>query len=303
MHLLLESLMKNKLFILLLVSTAILTGCSSPQDVESDTVSQVDSSVESLKVDVSEDEMMDMFDSLSDAYVALIKSALSNQSDDVITQYAEILILVGKRVENKLSEDENNIAEYLLMYAKRNSEYANAVLDGDSEKQGELLTQIDRITNTLSNNYFNGYMPDSILSLKAEVEEMREREAEEKKKTEEEEKKKSEEAEKAKEKEDAETESISSEQSRAKSMAQRYLRTMSFSKSELKNQLVFEGFNDFDAQWAVDNIDADWNEQAVKKAEDYTRLMDMSNQGLYDQLIFDGFTSEQARHGIDNMKD
>lgn len=298
--------MKNKQFILLLVSTAVLTGCSSPQDVESDTVSQVASSVESLKVDVSEDDMMDMFDSLSDAYVALIKSALSNQSDDVITQYAEILILVGKRVENKLSEDESNIAEYLLMYAKRNSEYANAVLDGDSEKQGELLTQIDRITNTLSNNYFDGYMPDSILSLKSEVEEMREREvreAEEKKTNEEEEKKKSEEAEKAKEKEDAETESISSEQSRAKSMAQRYLRTMSFSKSELKNQLVFEGFNDFDAQWAVDNIDADWNEQAVKKAEDYARLMDMSNQGLYDQLIFDGFTSEQARHGIDNMKD
>lgn len=298
MHLLLELLMKNKLFILLLVSTAVLAGCSSPQEVESDTVSQVASSVESSKVDVSEDEMKDMFDSLSDAYVALIKSALSNQSDDVITQYAEILILVGKRVENKLSEEENNIAEYLLMYANRNSEYANAVLDGDSEKQGELLPQIDRITNTLSNNYFDGYMPDSMLSLKAEVEEMREREEREA-----EEKKNAEEDEKAKEEEDAETESVSSEQSRAKSMAQRYLRTMSFSKSELKNQLVFEGFNDFDAQWAVDNIDADWNEQAVKKAEDYARLMDMSNQGLYDQLIFDGFTSEQAQHGIDNMKD
>ncbi len=53
----------------------------------------------------------------------------------------------------------------------------------------------------------------------------------------------------------------------------------------------------------MDNIDVDWNEQAVKKAEDYARLMDMSNQGIYDQLIFEGFSPEQAQHGIDNMKD
>lgn len=298
--------MKIKSFILLTIAATILTGCSSPQEVESDSVSQSAPTTESSREEPSEDDLREMFDSLSDAYVALGKSALSNQTNDVITQYAEIVFLVGKTVDVKLSEVNNDTAEYLLMYANRSSDYGNAVLDGDTEKQAELINQISRIINTLSTNYFDDYVPDSITSLIAEVEEMREREeqeAEEKKKAEEEEKKKAEEAEKARAKEEQEAESISSEQSRAQSMAQRYLRTMSFSKSGLKEQLVFEGFNDNDAQWAVDNIDVDWNDQAVKKAEDYARLMDMSNQGIYDQLIFEGFSPEQAQHGIDNMKD
>lgn len=298
--------MKIKSFIILTIAATILTGCSSPQEVESDSVSQSVPTTESSREDLSDDELKEMFDSLSEAYTELGKSALSNQTNDVITQYAEIVFLVSRTVENKLAEENNDTAEYLLMYAIRNTDYGNAVLAGDSEKQAELINQISRIINTLSTNYFDGYMPDSITSLIAEVEEMREREereAEEKKRAEEEEKKRAEEAEKAKAKEEQETESISSEQSRAQSMAQRYLRTISFSKSGLKDQLVFEGFNDSDAQWAVDNIDVDWNEQAVKKAEDYARLMDMSNQGIYDQLIFEGFSPEQAQHGIDNMKD
>ncbi|MFR0816515.1 MAG: Ltp family lipoprotein [Enterococcus casseliflavus] len=40
-------------------------------------------------------------------------------------------------------------------------------------------------------------------------------------------------------------------------MAQRYLRIDVLFKSGLKDQLVFEGFNDSDAQWAADNIDVD----------------------------------------------
>lgn len=298
--------MKIKPFIILTISATILVGCSSPQEVESDSASQTTPTAESTKEELSEDDLREMFDSLSDAYVALGKSALSNQTNDVIIQYAEIVFLVSRTVENKLSEEKNDIAEYLLMYANRNTDYGNAVLDGDSEKQTELINQISRIIKTLSTNYFDGYIPDSITSLIAEVEEMREREereAEEKKKAEEEEKKKTEEAEKARAKDEQEAESISSEQSRAQSMAQKYLRTMSFSKSGLKEQLVFEGFTDIDAQWAVENIDVDWNDQAVKKAEDYARLMDMSNQGIYDQLIFEGFSPEQAQHGIDNMKD
>lgn len=290
--------MKIKSFIILTIAATILTGCSSPQEVESDSVSQSVPTTESSREELSDDELKEMFDSLSEAYTELGKSALSNQTNDVITQYAEIVFLVSRTVENKLAEENNDTAEYLLMYANRNTDYGNAVLAGDSEKQAELINQISRIINTLSTNYFDGYIPDSITSLIAEVEEMREREEREA-----EEKKRAEEAEKAKAKEEQETESISSEKSRAQSMAQRYLRTVSFSKSGLKDQLVFEGLNDSDAQWAVDNIDVDWNEQAVKKAEDYARLMDMSNQGIYDQLIFEGFSPEQAQHGIDNMKD
>jgi hypothetical protein len=134
--------MKIKSFIILTIATTILTGCSSPQEVESDSVSQSVPTTESSREELSDDELKEMFDSLSEAYTELGKSALSNQTNDVITQYAEIVFLVSRTVENKLAEENNDTAEYLLMYANRNTDYGNAVLAGDSEKQAELINQI-----------------------------------------------------------------------------------------------------------------------------------------------------------------
>ncbi len=74
---------------------------------------------------------------------------------------------------------------------------------------------------------------------------------------------------------------------------------MGFSRQGLINQLEFEGYSTEEATYAVDNCDADWNEQAVRVAESYLNTMSMSKKELINQLEFEGFTSEQAQYGAD----
>ena len=73
-----------------------------------------------------------------------------------------------------------------------------------------------------------------------------------------------------------------------------YLEFMSFSRSGLIDQLEFEGYTTSEAEYAVDNCGADWDEQAVLKAEEYLDFMSFSRSGLIDQLEFEGFTYSQA---------
>jgi len=80
--------------------------------------------------------------------------------------------------------------------------------------------------------------------------------------------------------------------------AKEYLSIMPFSASGLKDQLEYEGFSSSEAQYAVDNCGADWNEQAVKKAEDYLDMMSFSRAGLIEQLEYEGFTHSQAEYGV-----
>ena len=74
---------------------------------------------------------------------------------------------------------------------------------------------------------------------------------------------------------------------------------MPFSRTGLIDQLAFENYSPEAAEYAVDNVDVDWNEQAVKSAEQYLRTMPFSPAELVDQLIFEGFTPEQAQYGVD----
>lgn len=77
-----------------------------------------------------------------------------------------------------------------------------------------------------------------------------------------------------------------------------YLSYTAFSHSGLVDQLEFEGYSAKDAQWAVDRVNADWNEQAALKAQDYLDMMAFSRSGLIDQLVFEGFTQKQAEYGV-----
>ena len=79
--------------------------------------------------------------------------------------------------------------------------------------------------------------------------------------------------------------------------AKKYLSIMAFSKQGLKDQLEYEGFSDSEADYAVNNVEADWNEQAFKSAQKYLELMEFSLSGLIDQLVYDGFTQEEAEYG------
>lgn len=94
---------------------------------------------------------------------------------------------------------------------------------------------------------------------------------------------------------------ISREYRNALGTANDYLDYSSFSKSGLKEQLIYEGYPDDAAQYAVDTVQTDWNQNAVQTAKDYLDYSSFSDQGLYDQLIYDGYTEQEAQFAINNL--
>ena len=89
--------------------------------------------------------------------------------------------------------------------------------------------------------------------------------------------------------------------------AEIYSEKMHMSKAGLFEQLTSEYGEKFSleaAQYAVDNITADWNANALAKARIYQDSMAMSPQGIYDQLVSEygeRFTPEQAQFAINNL--
>ena len=89
----------------------------------------------------------------------------------------------------------------------------------------------------------------------------------------------------------------------ALSSAMRYLKTMHFSYSALKEQLEFEGYTEKEASFGVDNCNANWKEQAAGKAQDYLNSGSFSKAKLIEQLEFEGFTKSQAEYGVSKVYD
>ena len=77
------------------------------------------------------------------------------------------------------------------------------------------------------------------------------------------------------------------------------------SKQGIYNQLTssIEGFTKEGAQYAIDNIEADWNKNALEKAKTYQTSMNMSSKAIYNQLVssVEGFTKSEAQYAIDNL--
>lgn len=88
-------------------------------------------------------------------------------------------------------------------------------------------------------------------------------------------------------------------QANARDKAQSYLDISAFSREGLIKQLVFEKFDKADAEYGVDALKVDWNEEAARKAQDYLDIQSFSKGGLIDQLKFEGFTKAQAEYGAD----
>lgn len=82
--------------------------------------------------------------------------------------------------------------------------------------------------------------------------------------------------------------------------AETYLRVLPFSRSGLIDQLKYDGFETEDAIFGVDNVGANWIEQAELKAIQYLNLMAFSRSGLIKQLEYEGFTNSEATAGVDN---
>ncbi|MGM0149039.1 hypothetical protein [Enterococcus sp. AZ162] len=110
-------------------------------------------------------DALNMFISMSDFYASLKEYLNSNELNNVIEISSDNLVWAAEQTLTKLETQAPDSAEYLKMLSNRCIDYATAARKSDEEKLDELSTQIDRIIGTLSKNYFDDYMPDSIKSL------------------------------------------------------------------------------------------------------------------------------------------
>lgn len=87
--------------------------------------------------------------------------------------------------------------------------------------------------------------------------------------------------------------------------AEQYLQTMPFSKRGLYQQLTSDAGSKFPAeaaQYAVDNVKANWKENAARAAANYLNMMPMSREELVQQLSSDAgdqYTIEEAQYGVE----
>ena len=99
----------------------------------------------------------------------------------------------------------------------------------------------------------------------------------------------------------------SSEHENAWESAQSYLRSGNFSERGLIEQLSAQAGDQYPrdvAAWAVANVHADWNAEALEAAESYMDSGSFSRAELHDQLtseVADQFTTEQADYAIANL--
>ena len=88
-----------------------------------------------------------------------------------------------------------------------------------------------------------------------------------------------------------------------------YSNIMHMSKRGVYDQLVSEYGEKFSAaaaQYAIDNVKADWNANALAKAKSYQDTMNMSPAGIHDQLTSaygEKFTQSEADYAIQHLND
>ena len=85
--------------------------------------------------------------------------------------------------------------------------------------------------------------------------------------------------------------------------------SMHMSKARIYDQLTSEygeDFTDEEAQYAIDNLVADYNENALLTAKNYQEVMNMSKAAIYDQLVSqygEQFTPEEAQYAVEHLDD
>lgn len=103
-------------------------------------------------------------------------------------------------------------------------------------------------------------------------------------------------------------ENIPKEYTSALNKAQSYSEMMHMSKQGIYDQLTSEYGEQFSAeaaQYAVDNLNADYKINALEKAKEYQESMDMSPEAIRDQLTSEygeKFTQEEADYAISNLQ-
>lgn len=104
-----------------------------------------------------------------------------------------------------------------------------------------------------------------------------------------------------------EEEDVPQEYKNALAKAKSYSEIMHMSKQGIYDQLVSEYGENFPAdaaQYAIDNLDADYKANALEKAKDYYEGMNMSKDGVREQLVSEygeQFTQEEADYAVANL--
>ena len=84
--------------------------------------------------------------------------------------------------------------------------------------------------------------------------------------------------------------------------AKNYLSIMNFSYKGIIEQLEYDGYLASECQFAADNCEADWYDQAAGSAKQYLSIMSFSKKGLVEQLEYDGYTESEAQFAADNCE-
>lgn len=101
---------------------------------------------------------------------------------------------------------------------------------------------------------------------------------------------------------------VPKEYTNALKKAKSYSDNMYMSKAAIHDQLTSEygeGFSEEAADYAMENLVADYKANALHKAQTYQDSMAMSPSAIYDQLISEygeQFTEEEAQYAIDNLE-
>jgi hypothetical protein len=102
---------------------------------------------------------------------------------------------------------------------------------------------------------------------------------------------------------------VPAENKSALNKATTYANTMHMSKKGVYDQLVSdygEKFSPQAAQYAIDNVKADWNANALAKAKSYQDQQSMSPAAIRNQLTSaygEKFTAEEADYAIQHLND
>lgn len=65
--------------------------------------------------------------------------------------------------------------------------------------------------------------------------------------------------------------------------------------------MKYEKFSESEAKYGVDNCEANWREQAVRKARSYILSMSFSYDQLVSQLEYEGFSHEDAVYAANEV--
>lgn len=89
--------------------------------------------------------------------------------------------------------------------------------------------------------------------------------------------------------------------------AESYAQNMHMSKKAIYDHLISEyggNFTEEEAQYAIDNLDWDYKENALEQAKSYSQTQQLSKKVIYDQLVSEitgKFTEEEAQYAVSKL--